>query len=195
MCRDACYEQGRPALHACTDLRDTCVVCADGTPAFTRPSTCPTGHAPTVRNSRWVCVDPATCCPEPVVQTCACAGDSELVREPLYGPGGCLVADTCACDALRCDDGTERLCDSLPPQCPVGTARAVRDSCWICVEPDTCEEPCPAGEVLDPLLAACCPVTVVVQTCDCPDGTLEVSDPVLDAVGCITAVGCRCEPP
>ena len=44
-----------------------------------------------------------------------------------------------------CDDGTEVTCKMLPPICGPGTILAHQDSCYRCVDPETCEAPAEAG--------------------------------------------------
>jgi hypothetical protein len=69
-----------------------------------------------------------------------------------------------------CDDGTEPLCDMIPPVCDDGTVLAVQNFCWTCVDPNTCEEPPP------PLTCAnvdCAPGYTCEET---PDGPICVPD-------------------
>ncbi|MBW2700163.1 MAG: proprotein convertase P-domain-containing protein [Deltaproteobacteria bacterium] len=38
----------------------------------------------------------------------------------------------------HCDDGTELMCDVVPPQCPNRTILAYRNHCYVCVHPEGC---------------------------------------------------------
>lgn len=51
---------------------------------------------------------------------------------PCYG--------TCIRDN-HCDDGTTLACRRMTPVCPAGTILAYQDSCYACVDPETCEAP------------------------------------------------------
>lgn len=38
-----------------------------------------------------------------------------------------------------CDDGTEPMCNTIPPDCDEWEILAHQDSCYVCVNPDTCQ--------------------------------------------------------
>ena len=99
-----------------------------------------------------------------------------------------------ACDALgctepaggfcvfpNCDDGSEPLCDMIPPVCAPGEVAAVQDNCWACLDARTCRgyEPYCGGDV------DCAPGEVCESVCDCWD------DPTTDPNGSGVAP-CEC---
>jgi hypothetical protein len=43
------------------------------------------------------------------------------------------------CEYSQCGDGTEPMCNCAPPECAPGTLLVTLDSCWACVDPQTCE--------------------------------------------------------
>lgn len=66
-------------------------------------------------------------------------------------PPGCEPGQACPAvcygyceEERRCDDGSEVMCDMVPPVCEDGLVQAVQDGCYACVKPDTCEEPEPS---------------------------------------------------
>ncbi len=101
----------------CDEDDENCAPCNCGAPA-PRPE--------------GVCVD---------AQVQECESDTDC-------PGGycvfdCDGSDACGsrCIPLGCDDGSDVLCDALPPECPEGLIVAARGGCWACVDPQSCEEP------------------------------------------------------
>lgn len=81
-------------------------------------------------------------------------------RNADCGPGQTCIPATCvnpyeACYGScghddRCDDGTEPMCDIVPPVCPDGTILAHQNHCFSCVDPETCLEPGGDGQQGDP---------------------------------------------
>jgi len=59
----------------------------------------------------------------------ACMGE-DLLNEDLF-PNG--QRDD------SCDDGNPAMCMMAEPDCGVGIIAALRDGCWVCVDPETCE--------------------------------------------------------
>lgn len=71
-----------------------------------------------------------------IVYECPVCGDGDDDQNclaPCYAEGRC-VDDTIG----QCDDGTEPLCDMIPPVCEDGQVLAVQNYCYSCVDPDTC---------------------------------------------------------
>lgn len=81
---------------------------------------------------------------------------------------GVNIAAEGECRPEKCDDGTPLLCDMVPPQCGQHELLAIRNHCWVCVNPTTClpwGEPecsestdCPPGMICDPCGTSSCPV-------------------------------------
>jgi hypothetical protein len=162
MCTQECRYDARASVQECRALREACESCEEGT--------------------TWdVGLD--ACCPDAIwIADCFCPAGSTYVEEPVYDDQSCLLGIGCHCEPGPCSDGTELLCDMLPPECPEGTIVAVQDSCYTCVRPDTCEAPssCDDG---GPLLCDALPP-------ECPAGLdLAVQD------GCWACVDpYSCEP-
>ena len=85
----------------------------------------------------------------------------------------------------HCDDGSEPLCEMIPPRCAEGEILAYQNSCFVCVNPATCRpwgEPgcavdadCPADQWCSPCGTSSCP------QCD-------------NCIPACVAHGCRTEP-
>jgi hypothetical protein len=59
---------------------------------------------------------------------------------PSCGCPQCRVCTGfCEPDPDPCNDGTDLLCDAVPPMCGPRTNLVVQDGCWACVKPTTCE--------------------------------------------------------
>ncbi len=84
-----------------------------------------------------------------------------------------------------CDDGTQATCEMVPPTCASDEILAHQNSCYVCVNPTTCEpwiggegcnsdSDCADGQYCDPCGASSCPTcTDCVQACrshDCSTG-------------------------
>lgn len=50
----------------------------------------------------------------------------------------------------RCDDGTEPICDMVPPICGENEIFAYQDNCYRCVDPQTCEPVAKKAEIGEP---------------------------------------------
>jgi len=84
------------------------------------------------------------------------------------GPQRCRPIPVDPVHDPRCDDGSEPLCDLVPPVCAEGELLAWQDSCYRCVDPETCapagptrcrsNADCAADEVCDPCGTSSCPV-------------------------------------
>lgn len=167
----------------------SCPGCLDCLPACT-PHGCPTqdesqlicnmprpdcgqGKVAVIRGGCWLCVGLDACAPD-------CEPGSE---EPFICPDGtpvpwcfcdeigtwaCITSPELGCRDASCDDGTEALCDMIPPVCDEYEILAVQDYCWVCVNPDTCHpwgEPgcesdydCAPEEYCDPCGTSSCPI-------------------------------------
>lgn len=68
-------------------------------------------------------------------------------------------------DERPCDDGSPLACDMEEPLCETGTVAAVRDGCWVCLDPLTCGDPilcdtdaeCPNEMWCNPCGTSSCP--------------------------------------
>ncbi len=77
------------------------------------------------------------------------------------------IAHEGPCRSTACDDGTFVLCDMILPKCMEFEILAIQDSCWRCVNPETCKlwgEPeceddadCPSDMTCDPCGSSSCP--------------------------------------
>jgi hypothetical protein len=130
--------------HACDDPADL-LACR-----MLRP-TCDGDNISIVRDGCWVCVDPNTCEAPAVPTSCEdlggyCVGagafcrlDHDAAPEPL----GCGLREQCCLPVgttppRDCNDGSEPLCDRIPPTCTDHEVLVVIDSCETCVNPATC---------------------------------------------------------
>ena len=82
-------------------------------------------------DAHWICKDNA-CVAE-------CGGEK-------CGNGTCDIElgenyNNCPADCRddHCDDGTEPMCDMMPPNCSEGQILAYRNNCYACVNPNTCK--------------------------------------------------------
>jgi hypothetical protein len=124
--------------------------CWDGQPLACRalPPTCPEGQQVTLQEGCWRCVDPVACVPPDV--SCinnggfcgnartGCGADAYVSSEFECRYSG--TGDICCLPGRdpRCDDGSEPLCDRIPPRCDSTELLAVQGSCYACVNPSTC---------------------------------------------------------
>lgn len=96
----------------------------------------------------------------------------------------------------HCDDGTEPLCDMIPPVCGEHEILAHQDDCYRCVNPDTCvpwgepecrhDAECAPDEYCDPCGTGSCPFCEdCVAACEphgCP--TEEITDCAMPRPDC-----------
>ncbi|MFH1808029.1 MAG: hypothetical protein ABIJ09_04750 [Pseudomonadota bacterium] len=82
---------------------------------------------------------PAVCQP---VEPLRCQSDRDCDN------GYCDICEECmgpqtvgVCVVPNCDDGSEPLCDRIPPVCQPGQTLAVRNNCYECVDARSCGEP------------------------------------------------------
>jgi hypothetical protein len=61
---------------------------------------------------------------------CGCGCSRTTSNPPPPPPTNPVVYD--------CGEGTEALCDALPPTCVSGTILTVRDQCWACIPEEQC---------------------------------------------------------
>lgn len=83
-------------------------------------------------------------------ETCACNPSQNECETDSDCPGGyCEHFATCAgldcpppppnaCIFTSCDDGSEVVCDAIPPDCGPGRVAAVRNGCFACLDARTC---------------------------------------------------------
>ncbi len=121
----------------------------------------------------WSCVDPRSCEPPPAPLctqeggACGfgCALNSLTPLDCSEGQECCTLA---APRDPRCDDGTEPMCNMLPPECQPFEILAWRDRCYLCVNPESCQPwgvpgceqdlDCSAEEFCAPCASGSCPI-------------------------------------
>ncbi len=160
-CPDEPYEQFAGCVErgpeTCFDLsqdecetRDECMLVEMqlGMPCY---CDCPAGDNDCVcepcDDTAWACVPrepppPAECLSDDdcrdgffcALMDCAAPGD-ETSTDCGFG-GVCLPLEP---PPPICGDGTEPLCDMIPPVCDDSQVLAVFNFCWVCVEPERCE--------------------------------------------------------
>jgi len=89
------------------------------------------------------------------------------VCEPAQGEDRNTCFSDCPDRDTHCDDGSEPLCEMLPPKCGVGEILAYQNACYACVNPATCRpwgEPgcardadCPPDQWCSPCGTSSCP--------------------------------------
>jgi hypothetical protein len=152
-----------------------------------------------------------TCPPDPNCPMCAVCGPA--VCEPLPTqrcesdrdcPNGfCDICEECMgpqtvgmCVFPSCDDGSEALCDMIPPTCAVGETLAVRNNCYACVDARTCAEPtltcanvrCMAGTHCEMVQVQC-----FTEPCPpLPECVPDETDPPVCADDTVCSDGSRC---
>ncbi|MBW2702011.1 MAG: hypothetical protein JRF33_14435 [Deltaproteobacteria bacterium] len=106
---------------------------------------CNHGQTAIIRNGCWLCVGLHTCQPpdpcwggEEILATCP-----DFLQVPWCTctdaeTWSCIDDPTSACHDSRCDDGTEPMCDMMPPICDPADILAYQEFCYLCVDPDTC---------------------------------------------------------
>jgi len=80
---------------------------------------------------------------------------------------GISVKHSGRCRLGECDDGSEWICDMVPPICRDFEILSLQNGCWICVNPVTCrpwgvpgcseDKDCPSGMWCDPCGSSSCP--------------------------------------
>ncbi|NUN15015.1 MAG: hypothetical protein HUU55_15405 [Myxococcales bacterium] len=188
--------------------------CDDGTSVLCDviPPECPFGTILAVQDGCFSCVDPDTCastceegttydpklnacCPDAIfVADCYCPG-MDIVSTEVMDEKGCLLGYGCECIPNQCGDGTELLCDMLPPDCPAGTILTVQNHCFECVDPGTCKSVCNNDSYYDPKLDACCPLAIFIADCLCLEGYDLVGFSVFNEDGCLLGFSCTCTDP
>ncbi|HOU54710.1 MAG TPA: hypothetical protein PLQ97_12340 [Myxococcota bacterium] len=94
------------------------------------------------QGGHWDCIEGAC---EPICGN-PC-GDGFCDREQGEDPSSC--SQDCPPRDVHCDDGTEPLCEMIPPRCNEWEILAYQNSCYVCVNPATCRpwgEPGCAGD-------------------------------------------------
>ena len=81
-----------------------------------------------------ICVPYPDVCIEVYSPVCGCDGLTYSNLCYLIKAGATL-----AHEGKCCGDGGPVLCDMIPPDCAEGTILIVRDGCYECVDPETCE--------------------------------------------------------
>lgn len=92
------------------------------------------------------------CTPETVFVGCHGRAPDQCRTDADCPNGYCEAFATCAglncpppppsqCVKVECNDGSELLCDALPPVCAPGETAAVRNNCWTCVDARSCGRP------------------------------------------------------
>ena len=118
------------------------------------------------------CSGNGTCAPKPAVcidiwaPVCGC--DAETYANVCYANrSGVNIAYEGECKSDQCDDGSDPVCDMIPPKCSEFEILSIQNGCWICVNPATCKpwgEPgcsdvtdCPVGMMCDFCGTSSCP--------------------------------------
>lgn len=129
------------------------------------------------RDGCWECVDATTCQPVGELSECERRGGTCTDFQDTCPPGsmgtesmGCPLGRSGMCCLPRtteCDDGSDDLCDMMPPVCTRTEVLAIQDSCWVCVNPVSCapwgepgcetEDDCSGTDFCDPCATASCP--------------------------------------
>lgn len=146
-----CDECATGSCPACEDCVPGCVDtgCPSSGPLecdAIRPA-CEDGEVAVVRDGCWACVDTETCGVDD--RPCedrggVCINDalSCTPTMPSSGADGCGRGEQCCAPGTppegACDDGSEPLCDVIPPTCMGSEILAVQSNCYRCVNPATC---------------------------------------------------------
>ena len=120
--------------------------CDDGTEplCYMEPPVCAQDEILAHRDNCYLCVDPETCEPPGCVsgdeRTHQCP-DGSLVTWCRCDPEGvwdCVPVPATLCRDSSCDDGSQPMCDMNPPDCAEWEILAYQNSCYRCVNPETC---------------------------------------------------------
>jgi len=117
-------------------------------------------------NGTGECAVKPEACPEVWAPVCGC--DGETYSSACHAASaGENVDHKGECRDTSCDDGTDPLCEMIPPVCKDYEILAVQNSCWVCVNPSTClpwgvpeckeNEDCDPGDVCDDCGSSSCP--------------------------------------
>jgi len=112
------------------------------------------------------CSPKPTVCTDDWIPVCGC--DGNVYSNHCYAAReGVNVDYVGKCRDESCDDGTDLLCDMIPPVCAESELLAIQNNCWACVNPAACRpwgepgceknEDCPAGSWCDPCGTSSCP--------------------------------------
>lgn len=143
-----CEECATSSCPSCRDCIGLCTVssCESEEVAVCEiePPSCESGTVLIIQDGCWLCVDQSSCeamSVEPPLTTCGTNNDCPFgsICDPCAG-SSCPECDDCvsACRSV-CDSEEEALCNTVQPECDDSQVLIVKDRCWLCVDPNTCE--------------------------------------------------------
>ena len=162
-----------------------------------RPN-CDVDQITVIREGCWVCVDESTCEPPVDQQICITNAECDLGTYcSECATSSCPDCRDCVglCTQSSCESEPNAVCEIEQPTCDLGTVLVVRDGCWLCIDPTSCEpmstepervncenpEDCPFGSICDPCGSSSCPscpdcISACVPVCESEQESLCFSE-------------------